>query len=822
MNFCRFSFGFLLVLLFVCGQGFAPNRESEIVGQLLITEVYYDTPGDDGREEWVEIANVGTAVIDLSDIKIGDEEQAGGGEGMKRFPQAAQIVPGQVVVVAQTAVGFRALFGHNPDFEITETDAAIPNMRGFPLWAGGDLALANDGDEVMLLDGMAIIDAISYGDSTVFNMPAVPTVLRGQSIERVPGNCDNDSAADWQPTQTPSPGTIVVDAACTWVDPATLESLPAIGEIQGATDVSPLVDQEVSFRGVVTGWREDRNAQGVTYYTLFVQDVPGSEDGDPATSDGIAVFLGRKRPSYQPGNQLRITGLVTEFYGFTEIDEDNLQILVETEEVLLPQPVSLPLNGADFESMESMLVALPNEMVVKGPTYSGCGFAVGAGNGRIFQRDETPPAEFVLPILHTSDVDCSGFPQLKTGDRLTGLAGILVYQFDQFQLVQQDVTALRIEEASWPELPDRPAHTKNQVVVASLNLENYFDDVDDTGDDAEPIFTPAEIEVKQQKLAYVIEHVLGCPTFLGVQEVEHADLLAALSEKLVVPCGFRYDVTHLESPDARGIDVALFTDPREVKVLESSLQQTCTPIETGIYDPTIVCERLQQPLFSRPPLQVQVLVGERPFTIFVNHFKSKREGAAETAPRRLLQAQHINQLVRELLTENPEANIIVMGDFNDYEQSQTLREMTMKGQLSNPLLNIPENKRYSYVYGGISQLIDGILISPKLGEHVEMAGIQHVNADFPYALTQDTTDEMIVYRASDHDVPFLVLSFDEGDEEEETAVFTTPTPGPDSDPIDDFDPVKDDNVNRRNWIIFGSGISILACTILIIKLKFKT
>ncbi len=823
MNFCRFSFGILLVLLFVFGPGFAPNRDSELVGQLLITEVYYDTPGDDSREEWVEIANVGTAVIDLSDIKIGDEEEAGGGEGMKRFPEGAQIEPGQVVLVAQTAVGFRALFGFSPHFEISETDAAVPNMRNFSLLAQGDLALANDGDELLLVDGMMVIDAINYGDKTTFFTPSIGSVFQGQSIERNPGNCDTDSATDWQPNRIPTPGEITLDDECVWVNPAVVESLPAIGEIQGTMDVSPLVNQEVSFRGVVTGWREDRNARGVTYFTLFVQDVPGSEDGDPATSDGIALFLGRKRPSYQPGNQLRVTGVVTEFFGYTEIDDDNLQIQVEVEDMPLPEPVPLPVHGADYESMESMQVVLPQEMVVVGPTYSGCGLAVGEGNGRIFQRDETPPTEFVLPILHSSDVDCTGFPQLKTGDRLTGLAGTLVYQFDRFQLVQQDVAALEIEEVPWPELPDPLIHMKNQVVVASLNLENYFDDVDDTGDDAEPIFTPSEIEMKQQKLAYVIKHVLGCPTLLGVQEVEHADLLHELADKIQSSCGFQYAVTHVESVDARGIDVALFTDPREVKVLGASLQQTCTPIETGIYDPTIVCEGLQQPLFSRPPLQVQVLVGERPFTILVNHFKSKREGAAETAPRRLLQAQHINQLVRELLIENPEANIIVMGDFNDYEQSQPLREMTVKGHLSNPLLNIPENKRYSYVFGGISQLIDGILISPKLVEHVETAGIQHVNADFPSALALNMTEQMIVYCASDHDVPFLLLSFDESDVEEETAVSPTPAPTPDSAPIDDFDPVKDDSINRRNWIIFGSGISILAITLLIaIKLKFKT
>jgi len=201
--------------------------------------------------------------------------------------------------------------------------------------------------------------------------------------------------------------------------------------------------------------------------------------------------------------------------------------------------------------------------------------------------------------------------------------------------------------------------------------------------------------------------------------------------------------------------------------------------------------------------------------------KSKREGAAETAPRRLLQAEHISQLVRELLTEDPGANIIVMGDFNDYEQSQPLREMTVKGHLTNPLLTMPDDVRYSYVFSGISQLIDGILISPKLVEHVEMAGIQHVNADYPYALALDMTEQGIAHRASDHDVPFLLLSFDDSEVVAETAVFPTSAPHPDPPPIDDFDPVNDDSGNHRKEIIIGCGIGILALTLLIIKQKFK-
>ena len=82
-----------------------------------------------------------------------------------------------------------------------------------------------------------------------------------------------------------------------------------------------MIDRRVVFRGVVTTILADQNAAGTTYYTVFVQDAAGQEDGDSATSDGVALFSGRQRPRVRPGDQLRVSGRVTEFYGLTEIDD---------------------------------------------------------------------------------------------------------------------------------------------------------------------------------------------------------------------------------------------------------------------------------------------------------------------------------------------------------------------------------------------------------------------------------------------------------------------------------------------------------------------
>ncbi len=568
-------------------------------------------------------------------------------------------------------------------------------------------------------------------------------------------------------------------------------NLLTIGAIQGSADISPYINEIVSFRGVVTGFYEDRNTAGLTYYTLFVQDIPGFEDADPDTSDGIAVFLGRQRPSARHGDQVYITGQVTEFFGLTEIDDDGLKMAVERTAVPLPAPVPItppPDNQAQsayFEALEGMLVTIAGSARVTGPTFNGCGLAVvgpEAPDTRIIRQTTTDPIGQIVPILHTSDVTCSGFPHVKTGDQITGLTGPLIYHFDQFKLVQQKPEALVITAVNTPPVPTPPVLSAGQFSVATYNLENHFDERDDTGDEAEPKPSAVELANKQAKIARQISEILGCPTLIGVQEVENEAILQTLADLLTPLCGFTYAIAHLESADVRGIDVALLSDPRRVAVQHAVLQQTCTAVDTGIIDPTIPCPVGQQPLFSRPPLQVTLEVDGRGYTVFVNHFKSKRGGETETAPARLAQAQHLHTLTHDLLAVDPHAAILVLGDFNDYERSPTLLAMTDSGQLTNLLAAVPLTQRYSFIFGGAAQLLDGILASPALVSQVDMVTIQHVNADYPQVLA---ADPHAIYRATDHDLPLVVLNQESTPAAPATAVITPPSAAllPSSSPV---------------------------------------
>ncbi len=819
----------IITVLFGSFSRLFANQADE-TAVLLITEFVYDPPGQDEVGEWIEIGNFGTAVVDLSDVKVGDEEMAGGKEGMRRFPEGATIAPDGVIVIAQSAEGFRNLYGHNPDYEIIDSDPNVPDMRGFPLWAGGDLMLANGGDEVILLAGNnAILDTVNYGDSSTYFAPAVPSVERGASLERLPANCDSDTAVDWLPSSLPTPGEVIIDPACSEVlvveptEPPKSHFMP-IGAIQGQGDKSPLLDEEVTFEGVVIGVQADRNLAGAIFYTLFVQDIPGQEDGDAATSDGIAIFLGPKPSSMNIGDQVQVTGTVTEFFGFTEIDDTGLEIERIDSNMPLPEPVLIepPADNsaqiAYFEPLEGMLVAVNGRATVVGPTYGGCGFAVvpeSYGSDRVIRQRLSDPAGQIVSILHTTDVNCGRFPNVKSGDVVTGLAGPLIYNFDQFKIVQQDTDALDVSDLPFAPLPPPILAGEGQISVTTFNVENHFDGIDDTGDDSEPKPSPDEIGIKQRKLAYTLSETLGCPTLVGIQEVENGALLEDLVAETAVACGFTYDVIHRESADQRGIDVALLSQPERVKLLAADLRQGCTRINTGIKDGTADCPSGQQPLFSRPPLEVSLLVEGRPITMFINHFKSKRGGEFETASRRLAQAQHINSLIDGILAEDAQARIIVVGDFNDFDQSSTMLEMTETGQLFNALSLVPEDGRYSFVFGGVSQLIDGLLLSPELRERVTAVAIQHVNADFPDSLGLDTSPEGLPYRATDHDLPLMILDLSD----ESIAV---PAATPTSNIVGSI-PVPDEieQVGMPNWVIWLGGIGVLVVTAVLTFLRLR-
>jgi predicted extracellular nuclease len=143
---------------------------------------------------------------------------------------------------------------------------------------------------------------------------------------------------------------------------------------------------------------------------------------------------------------------------------------------------------------------------------------------------------------------------------------------------------------------------------------------------------------------------------------------------------------------------------------------------------------------SRKPLVGEFRMRGRKVFVIANHFASKggddplfgrfQPPTRSSEVQRHAQAQVVNGFVDEILAADPRANVIVLGDINDFEFSETV-ELLEGGVLTTLMDTLPKAERYSYVFEGNSQVLDQILVS---GNVLGAFGIEydpvHVNSEF--------------------------------------------------------------------------------------------
>jgi len=543
-----------------------------------------------------------------------------------------------------------------------------------------------------------------------------------------------------------------------------------ICEIQGAGLVSPYNGDLVETRGVVTFDRDETGEKG-----FYIQD--GNCDGNPATSDALFVYTGEQADLVSVGDFVEVSGWVDEFGGMTEVSAGPEYIQVKGAQPLpAPVPFSPPWSGGAarlyFEAREGMRIAL-NEAVVVGPTTSlDQTFVVDAALG----VDRILTGMPAGPIVRIDDDGLFEIePEVRTGQRVTGLAGILDASDGAFHLrLTAQPIVIQIETTA-------PASgTTAGLTFASLNLHNLFDTYDDPATQ-DPILPAGTYQTKLEKLARMISGVLGEPLFIAVQEAENAGVLQALANRPEIAA--QYLPILADGPDFRGIDVGLLYRMDRVAVLSSEPRQGCTTLVDGLgpdgnldpFDPanTLTCDLDGQPgpdgnrLFSRPPLVVRLEVcdeacslgGPRTLYWVVSvHLKSKSQDTTiqYTLPRRLEQAAFLAELAAEIQAADPGSALILIGDFNDVMGSAPIDLLAGSG-LIHLMAGIPPEARYTYIFDGISQVLDHVFVSQGLaGDPLSIlfARPQPYAADFPAELEGVAATPV---RATDHDP--LLLSF---------------------------------------------------------------
>jgi hypothetical protein len=313
-------------------------------------------------------------------------------------------------------------------------------------------------------------------------------------------------------------------------------------------------------------------------------------------------------------------------------------------------------------------------------------------------------------------------------------------------------------------------------------LANLFDTFDDPLTD-DPILSTSEFQRRLEKHALTIHDRLDEPDILAIQEAENLAVLQALAAHPDIEA--EYEIILEDGPDIRGIDVALMFRTDKAILLEQYPHQGCTDLIDGLGpdgnldmqapENDLTCDLNGDGLFegnrlfSRPPLVVkfqicptgcahQVEITEEKYSLWLvaNHMKSKMQDTfynKYTLPRRILQAQFVANITKSIKDREPNSNIIVLGDLNDFPDSQPLLELANAGLL-DLTTQIDKPERYSFIHHGVSQVLDYILYIPSLAYGPISVRLIHSNTDFP-SVFADVPDTY--YRSSDHEP--LIASF---------------------------------------------------------------
>jgi len=202
------------------------------------------------------------------------------------------------------------------------------------------------------------------------------------------------------------------------------------------------------------------------------------------------------------------------------------------------------------------------------------------------------------------------------------------------------------------------------------NVENLYDADDDPQIDdqeflpgSEMQWTNERLNTKLNQIAEVIQAIGKqelLPDVIGLGEVENRKVLDFLITKTDLS-SLGYSIVHFDSPDKRGIDVALLYRKDRFKPLKSHNYPVIFPGD-----------------MEKPTRDILYVKGELPnkstLHVLVNHWPSRSGGQKETEAKRIMAAKTAKRLCDSISFNDPKANILIMGDLNDYPSDISLTE----------------------------------------------------------------------------------------------------------------------------------------------------
>ncbi len=567
-----------------------------------------------------------------------------------------------------------------------------------------------------------------------------------------------------------------------------------IHDIQGASHLSPKNGQTLTTESsIVTALRSAGSTRGFYIQDLNPDANDDTSEGlfvftgsssNPATlvSVGDIVQVGGRVSEFRPSaTSLTITELVGPLtvnklssgnplptpvaIGIggrtppTTVIEDDATGDVETSGVFDPAS-----DGIDFyESLEGMLVQV-NDAVVVGPTSdfgsnrevpvvvdNGANAGVRTARGGVIIR----PTDFNPERIILNDWIAGGptLPPVNVGDSYPGTtAGVIDYSFGNYKL--QVISLPPLSDNGLTREVTTPAGT-NQLAVATFNVENL---------------APTDPSSKYATLATLIVDNLQAPDVIAIEEIQDNNgttndgtVDAFITWNLLISAisaagGPTYDYRQIDpvngqdggAPGGNIRQGFLFRIDRGLSFIDRPGGGSLTPnavlgsgagtqlqYSPGRIDPTNAAFNS-----SRKPLAGEFTFNGHHLFVIANHFNSKggddplfghfQPPVRSSEVQRHQQAQVEHDFVDAIATADPSADVVVLGDLNDFEFSDTVTILKGTPSILNDLIDtLPQDQRYSYVFEGNSQTLDHTLFSNDLvNSRPFVYDVVHVNSEF--------------------------------------------------------------------------------------------
>ncbi|SES00245.1 DUF6359 domain-containing protein [Psychrobacillus sp. OK032] len=564
-----------------------------------------------------------------------------------------------------------------------------------------------------------------------------------------------------------------------------------IRDIQGNGHFSPYEGANVqNITGVVTHLYNSAN--------FVIQDI--NPDDDNTTSE--AIIVNKASNGLKVGDLVSVAGSVEEWYyeGYSDMKANDLPITrirattaTKTGTETLPAPLVIgedifppteiidndqltsfdpQEDGIDFwESVELMRIAVPNAKVVGPQDYGE--IVVVAGNStnttfnvlggiNISANDYNP--ERIVVDINNDKYDA------KSGDYYTeDIVGVMGFGFGNFKLWAEESTLPPITRVEKPNVITDITPTEDKLTVAAYNVENFSTNKENTPDD------------KVMKIAKSFVENMKSPDIITLVEVQDNDGptasgntdASASYERLIAAIisagGPTYKWTDIAPEyDQDGgqpggnIRVGYLYNPERVTLVDgkkgSSTDKTAWDENGNLtLNPGRILD-LPQPN-TRKPLAAQFDFQGEKVVVIGAHLNSKggdqplfgkhQPPFLGSEAERIELATMINNFIKAGQAKDPDLNVIVAGDMNDFEFTPTLAALK-GGILTNMVEKVPASERFSYYYQGNNQVLDHILVTNNLADKTAVDMI-HINANY-----------MDIHgRASDHDPVLIQVEFNE-------------------------------------------------------------